>query len=329
MESMSPAGPFAQLFKSLVTPGLAVSCLGIVVAVAAAAWGLLHWLPMPPVAAELQPAVTGLVVLAAFFFVMALLSLWALIRPPAPMAGAGGSVAVPRRGRVVADGEPLSAPLSGTPCVAYFYRGYRREVQHGELTTIWSYCGLGSMAFSLDAGDGRKVAVRAVPQLMDEPVAATGPQALARARRHVAATRFDAAAGVLGGVNVAAQTLAALTGQPVQPGQPFRRDWFNSQAGDVDLQRLQFEEVLLPLDAPATVVGHWLAAQQAIVPSALAHEPTQAACTPQGVEALRASRGDVSVDGDELSPPSAARSVVAVILLTLFGSGALALARML
>lgn len=329
MKAMTPVGPLAQLFKPLLTPGLAASCLGLIGAVAAAAWALMRWLPMPRVTPDLQPALTGLVVFAAFCYVMALLSLWGVLRPSAPAAGAGGHRAVIRRGRVVPDGEPLRSPLTGTPCVAYAYRAYRQVVRNGDRMVVWSYSGLGSMAFSLDAGDGGRVAVRAVPQLMDPPVQTTGPQDLARARRHVASTAFEPAAGLLGGVQVAAHTLVALTHQAVQPGQPYRRDWYNSQASGVDLQQLQFEEELLGIDAMATVVGHWNPGERAIVPGERSSSPTRAACTPQGEQALSAALDGAAIDGDAPSRPSVAGGLTAVVVMTLFGSGALALTRLL
>jgi hypothetical protein len=164
-------------------------------------------------------------------------------------------------GHVRATSSPLTAPLSGTPCVAYFYRFYRRVrgLRHEpdeELPVYWGYA---SRPFVVDTPRGA-VAVTGAPRLSLPRTPHGGEEAVARARDYLRGVRSEVRSPRL-----------PFAGDPVRQWMSevaadadgsTRHDW---QSGDVaDLVALRLEEVALPVGAEATVYGRWSAQRDAV-----------------------------------------------------------------
>src|SRR5262249_17461172 len=100
-------------------------------------------------------------------------------------------------GRVRPLGPPLIAPFSGRACVAYEYRiGWNWRDAEGSLPDYW---GSASRPFALQAPTSI-VQVHAV-SILERTIAPeqqTGSEAVDRARRWIATTRFESVGGSLG-----------------------------------------------------------------------------------------------------------------------------------
>ena len=163
-------------------------------------------------------------------------------------------------GRVRAAPPLLTAPLSGTPCVAYFYRmyrlGMRTEGAHSEeLPVYWGYA---SRPLVVDTRI-RAVAV-AAPQLSLPRTPHRGDEAVTRAREYVRTVaaevrkpqRFFAGDPVM-------QWMSDIS--PDEDGSA-RRDF--KSAEEEDPATLLLEELVLIPDAEVSVHGRWSARRNAI-----------------------------------------------------------------
>lgn len=167
-------------------------------------------------------------------------------------------------GTVRALGAPLEAPLSGTPCAAYWYRMYERvfiasERRTAEVAIYWGYAG---RPFGLDTA-ARRVRVMAVPSLMSSAKKISGDSVVARARTHRDTTTFVKATGVLGAIGTAFIGIDDLL---TSENAEVRRDW-RADTDPRDPKTLLFEEAVLPVGVTASVSGSWSADRGAIVPS--------------------------------------------------------------
>ncbi|MFO1327031.1 MAG: hypothetical protein U1F56_06710 [Rubrivivax sp.] len=326
----APAPSLLKLLRPTLTRGVLLGCTGYLATTVALAW--LLWRRLPGGPAELKLARAGLALFAAGCLVAALVSLWAMVqrvlKPGQAMAGSGVGRRVVRRGRVVADGPLLQAPLSGTPCVAYIYKLFRVRRAGTDTYVDVFYAGAAGVAFRLE-GDPVATPVHALPGLMDDAQPLQGAQALARARALVAHTPFTEREGLATGLTVAAELISNATQRLLQPGRIYRRDWVDPGAGGIDLRSLQFDEKLLPVDAQACVVGNWSDAAQAIVPSTTVTEPALAAVSPGGLAAMQRVLGAADLDGAEPREGGPGGAVVAAAVMALFGALALALAHLL
>jgi hypothetical protein len=166
-------------------------------------------------------------------------------------------------GRVRAAPPLLTAPLSGTLCVAYFYRMYRlgmrgpeRGAQHREeLPVYWGYA---SRPLVVDTRI-RAVAV-AAPQLSIPRTPHSGDEAVTRAREYVrtVAAEIRNPQRVFAGDPVM-QWMADIS--PDEDGSA-RRDW--KSAAEEDPATLLLEELVLIPEEEVSVHGRWSARRNAI-----------------------------------------------------------------
>src|SRR5260221_8792982 len=213
---------------------------------------------------------------SALLLSVGLSSFWSLARGFG--SGAAWRVAILRRvqsaerppdgGAIIATGSvralatPLTAPLSGAPCVAYMYRMYyvtgQTSDDRHEVPVYWGYA---SRPFALDGPTGR-TRVLAVPQLVSKPQVPNSRAAQARALTHAKTASFEEVPwNVLGALGTAfAMVREIFTDEDGES----RRDWH--RAGDEsDPSSLILEESVLPLDEEVSVHGIWSAEREAIV----------------------------------------------------------------
>ncbi len=208
-------------------------------------------------------------------------------------------------------GDPLASPISGTACVAYFYRMYyvtsnATERRH-EVPVYW---GSACLPFRIASATAR-VRVLAVPNLGDAPQRLALEPDIARARRFITATSFEKAAGIVGALGTAFQTADAVF---AQENTAYRRDW-QSKALAPDPASLILEETVLAVGATATVAGPWSATRQAIVPHV------------DGMDALSVNATSGSAEKNHLDdagvPPSTSAGVLTALILLAMGTGIL------
>jgi hypothetical protein len=226
---------------------------------------------LPPATGEARPwfsAASGVLLAAG------LSSLWLLLT--GRVETRGDLVRRSESGQPLADGETviasgpvrgeaplLTAPLSGTPCVAYFYRMYRlgmageqRGSPREELPVYWGYA---SRPMVVDR-PLRPIAV-AAPQLTVPRTAYTGDEeAVTRARDYI------------GTVTAQLQSPQRFfAGDPVLPWMSdisadedgsARRDWKSGE--EIDPATLRLEELVLMPDVEVSVHGRWSGRRNAI-----------------------------------------------------------------
>lgn len=176
--------------------------------------------------------------------------------PPAD----GGPMVV--TGTVRPDGPSLRAPLSGTECVAYQYRLYKREWlatgRHRRTIVFWG--GYAFQPFMIDTG-ARAVRVGAMPEFVDEPGRDKTDDTIRRAREYLQATQFEEIAGV-----EVVSLFGTMVGDRVSEAQAgVRRDWHRADTNP-DPGTLKFEEHVLPAGATVSVAGHWSPERRALIP---------------------------------------------------------------
>lgn len=215
--------------------------------------------------------------LAAFFLGLGAFSFWgvmtgggnspftrsALIRRAESGGAVGDGDPILSSGIVRAEGDPLTAPLSGTPCVAYFYRMYCWERPFGSSRRVRNaiYWGLASRPFVLEGTmESRRVA--AVPRLEIEPAVLEGAWAHEAARSWIESTTFAAQENlVLASVGTTFSIAGEMFGD--EDGAT-RRDWrlagVNRNVSDLTL-----EEMVVPVGERAAVCGTWSGTRGAIV----------------------------------------------------------------
>ena len=324
---MKDSSDLARAFKPLNNRRFASGCLSALAVWAVIAIGL--WLALPPAGPggkDAWPFRAALVVVAGGAFAVVAMSVWGQVSPYRPIHPASGLPRVTRRGRIVPVGEPLRAPLSGTPCVAYRYtlsRRHRRSAGHW--TTIWVHAGAGSVPWALQQSQGPTLAVSTVVHIADESRELEGPAMLERARQWLATTSFEPRAGAIGGVGLSLALLADMKDVELAAGQPYRRDWVNSQ-DDPDAPPIeQWEEAALPVGATAIVVGHLHQGNRFVIPPE-AIEPIRAATTDAGQLTLADIPDETLRAGDEPQRTSIGQVLGALLLFGGIGAAVLALA---
>jgi hypothetical protein len=150
----------------------------------------------------------------------------------------------------------------------------------------------------------------AVPRLIDEPVRHAGPDVLTRARRHVADTRFQDAAGLLGALGTVLTTVGVMFGD--DDGE--HRADYRAAGTERDPANLLLEETVLPVGATASVAGAWSASRGAIVP--------QSDASGGGVTATTGAVQALLKQGSQL-PPSKVGAAAFALALVAVGLGVL------
>jgi hypothetical protein len=212
-------------------------------------------------------------------------------------------------GRVRADGATLRSPLSGTECVAYQYRLFRRQrfgrsTRRGT-TVVW--IGYACVPFMIDT-TSRAIRVGAMPDLVDDPRRDKTDAEIDRAREYIQITRFDDVSGI-DLVSVAATMLReSLDEQRAS----LRRDWHRAGMTP-DPATLHLEEHVLPVGVSASAAGHWSPERQALVP-----EPGGLGGSP--VTITQQSEKVLLRRGTTLPSSAAAVAVFGVLLLVVGGA---------
>lgn len=295
------------------------SCLVFLV-FAAAAWFVIGRL-LAPVPDPPRNVFAGL---ATFFLALGGFSFWGLLTGGGSSphtrsalirrAESGGPVddgePIISSGVVRAEGDALTAPLSGTPCVAYFYRMYywaesRTSSRQVQVVVYW---GLASRPFALDgAHEHRRVA--AVPRLQIEPTVLTGETARNAARSWIDSTTFVAEENaVLSSIGAAFSIAGEMLSD--EDGAT-RRDWHLATVNR-DVSKLFFEEVVVPVGQQAAVCGTWSRTRNAIV----------SGDGLKGVLGVTVSRGGPeSIPEDAVANKSMLTYLVTATMLTLVGLG--------
>jgi hypothetical protein len=168
-------------------------------------------------------------------------------------------------GRARGAGPLLVAPISGTRCLAYFYRMYRivvvRDGPDQERPVYWGYA---SRPLTVET-PSRSIPVSA-PQLAIPRLARTGDAAVSRAREYVRAAAWEPRG-----------PLPFFAGDPVlqwmtdiAPDEDggARRDWKSDENLDRatwDPWVLRLEELVLTPGNDVTVNGRWSAGRNAVV----------------------------------------------------------------
>jgi len=217
---------------------------------------------------------------AAAFMTLAAGTLWELLKrlftgsdPRADMLARAGRGEVPdadgaivAAGKVRAAGGALTAPLSGTACVAYMYRMYvetrDRENYRGSQPAYWGYA---SRPFILDT-QTRALRVAAVPQLDEGAVKLNTPEDRARARRYVSMTTFEETREALGMLGVVGSAFSMVNALYTDDDGEIRKDWKLGSA-NANAESLLLEEIVLPVGAQVTLTGTWSVERDAIVSS--------------------------------------------------------------
>ena len=295
------------------------SCLVFLVFAAAAWFAISRYLTAVP-----DPPRNVFAALASFFLALGAFSFWGLLTGGGNSphtrdalirrAESGGPVEdgepIISSGVVRAEGDPLTAPISGTPCVAYFYRMYywaesRRSNRQVPVVVYW---GLASRPFALDgAHEHRRVA--AVPRLQMEPTVLTGETARNAARSWIDSTTFhpqeNAVLSSIGAAfSVAGEMLSDEDGAT-------RRDW-HLTSGNRDVSKLFFDEVVVPVGQQAAVCGTWSRARNAIV----------SGDGLKGILGVTVSKGGPqSVPEDAVANKSMLTYIATATMLTLVGLG--------
>lgn len=175
--------------------------------------------------------------------------------PPAE----GGPMLV--TGTVRADGPAMRSPLSGTECVAYEYRLYKRVwlgTNRGSSTTVY-WGGYACQPFFLDTG-ARAVRVASMPDFVDAARKDKTDDIVARAREYVRTTPFEEIAGV----EIVSLFTTMMRDRVDEATEHLRRDWHRADA-QPDLATLRFEEHVVPVGAEVSAAGYWLPARRALV----------------------------------------------------------------
>lgn len=273
----------------------------------------------PHLIAEARPWV-GIV--AAVFLTLAVGSFWGLLTgytrgggSAALLASAQTSGLPDKDGPLLATGtvrldaafgEPLIAPLSGTPCAAYLYRMYyitsNVTERRKEVPVYW---GSACVPFRIESA-ARSVRVAAVPLLNDAATKMEMESHMARAREYIANTRFELASGMAGAIGTAFAIVNVVLGEE---NKHYRRDWA-SKDQPVDPSTLRLEETVLAIGAAASVVGPWSASRRAIVPHIDGWDALSVSATAGPVKEMR-------VDGVGVPPSTLAGTVTAFGLLAI------------
>ena len=253
---------------------IALGCIAHLLAIAAVTYGLDQWL-----GAEVRDVLRPWAALvAATCLVLGLSNVVQLLRGYGQGEGSrrailaraatgqpptdGGPMVVTGVARPDA-GAPFAAPLSGSACVAYEYRIYKRErIASGRqrrITVIWM--GVAVQPFLVDTG-GRAIRVLGMPEIVDEASVLSGqPGPVARARDWVHRARFETYSGT--GLTSVLASLATVR-FAVHP-RGYRQDW-HREGWEGDPADLRMDEAVVPVGTTISVAGHRSPQHQALVP---------------------------------------------------------------
>jgi len=286
-----------------------------------AALGALHYRLMTP-AVEPMPRL-GIAAISGMLLALGLLSFWGLLRGhgrgeasrEALLRRARSGQAPSQDGPAMASGTvralaaALTAPLSGEACVGYLYRMFYETRDADGRHEVPVYWGFASRPFALDSSTVR-MRVLAVPRLLLPAERRDGPEAVARARRLVAETGFEAAR--FGGLAPAATALEMAKVMFTDDDGEARCDWKSGEEGR-DPQDLILEETVLPVGAVASAFGAWSAGRGALVAQDAA----------AGVVAVSVVLGPPEglLQQDTGAPASVGSYLVSAIVLTALGIG--------
>jgi hypothetical protein len=167
-------------------------------------------------------------------------------------------------GRLRASAPLLTAPISGTPCVAYFYRMYKvvRSATTDTSEEIPAYWGYASIPFVVEMSS-RSMAVRGAPLFVVPRTLLRGDEAVASAREFIRTASATAR-----------NPRVVFAGDPVQQWMSglsssedgsARHDWKSDQD---DPSSLNLEESLLLPNGEVSVHGPWSARRNAIATDA-------------------------------------------------------------
>lgn len=262
----------ADLKRSRFGPALLGSCLIFLLFGAGAWFGIARFIVAVP-----EPPRTVFTAIASFFLALGAFSFWglltgggnsphtraALIRRAESGGTPGDGEPVISSGVVRADGAELIAPLSRTPCVAYFYRMYYWGTRGGSRRReqVVVYWGLASQPFVLDGSSERR-RVTAVPRLQIEPLLLEGEPARAAARMWIESTTFEEKENaLLSSIGTAFSIAAEMRND--EDGAT-RHDW--RLAGvNRDVSELLLDEIVVPVGQQAAACGTWSQTRNAIV----------------------------------------------------------------
>lgn len=299
----------------------AVSCLGWIVLFGVVA-AINHLLLSGIAEASLRLALAAA---SALFLSLGLMSFWGLLRGYG--RGSSSRSALLQRAKddtLPADKEPiivsgtvrslsspLNSPLTRTPCAMYQYRMYYKTVgSRGERMDVPVYWGYAARPFAIESRSAR-YRILAVPQLSIAPALLPQDIALAQARAVASSTQFERMPPDLGGV---LQTVfESVKDIFLDDDGESRKDW--AREGDErDPSELTLEEIVLPVDEQASVLGTWSQEHNAIVSSQASTGNIGVSVVLGGLEKLSAKEG---------VPHSFTGYLVTALLLTAAGAGLL------
>jgi hypothetical protein len=310
-----------RISSGSATGGFLAGCLSLIVI-----WvvlGVVTYALLAPVVPVVLRG--GLAVVSALLLTLGLSSFWSLAR--GEQGGDKSLAALIRRARTgeapqdgepaVAEGvvrslhSPLTAPLSGVACAAYWYKlyyigrlpGSARRVQ---VPVYWGYA---CRPFAIDSPVSR-LRIFAVPLPRHAAESRLGPEVAERALRLVETTSFERVAAL------PLESVFQMAGDVFsdEDGEA-RRDWKKAD-DERDPKTLLFEETLLPVGALASAHGVWSAERGAIVSQGALG--TAVSITLGGPENLRGAPG---------LGHSTRAYLVSATLLTALGAGLVWLSR--
>ena len=306
---------------------MGVGCLALLAVWAGASFALDRWVA-ERVVTEARP---WLGVAAGLFFTLSLATIWGMLVGPARgentreaiLARAASGQMPDHDGVVVATGTvraasvPLRSPITGTPCVAYFYRMFEevRDTEafgnHREVPHYWGYA---SRAFLVDT-PVNAVRVQAVPMLKDAARRHGDPVHVAHAQQWVESTRFEVTAPGTGRLGSALSIVSAML---TEDDGESRRDWKLSDTTRTP-DTLLLEETTVPVDATVSVAGPWSAARRAIITGA------NTSSAADGLSGVSVTTGPIEkvLEGQSAVPPSRTYTIVFAIVMAGLGYGVL------
>ncbi len=165
-------------------------------------------------------------------------------------------------GRIAALASPLSAPLSGVPCVAYRYRIGGAEDGGGDAAPAFAGLALAPAAIAT-GGPAGEVRLLGFPRLEGFPETPLEGDARARAAAYAAAASFT---------EIGAEDLAAAMSEPLSLAadaeHPLRRDWHVAGRRELAPDDLsgRLAEVAVPEGAQVCALGLFHAAEGGVAP---------------------------------------------------------------
>jgi hypothetical protein len=168
-------------------------------------------------------------------------------------------------GTVKVTGEPLRAPISGTPCVGYTYEIYHYVVsrqQNGSTDSrrkVPDFSGIALAPSVLHTMQGDSPLL-GYPFLSGFPEQTWADEEHARrASAYVHQTTFEKTIAFVG-------ELAALDRAMNESDGSLRKDW--RMTDSIDVGSMTFQEQCIPVDAKVCALGIWSEAKHALVPGA-------------------------------------------------------------